>query len=279
MNTCHIKNLSNRVNPNDTMARPKKTGLDYFSIDVDFYQNIKIRKIKMACGPQSISVLICLLCNIYRNKGYYIEWDKDLPFLIADEVGVTEGAATEIINKSVQVGFFNKELFEKGFITSKEIQERYEKACRDSKRTNVEIRKELDLIRFNSGNTPEETELIPEETTENQEKSTQSKVKESRVNKSKGKKNTSSNDDDRFYDIDFLKNEYKKNERLISAICENYLIDENFLFEKLDEFSKELKAKNRFQEKQSEYTSYFKNWLGVELKKQINQESNFVSNR
>lgn len=168
------------------MARPTKEGLDYFSFDVDFFQNIKVRKIKMACGPQSVSILICLLCNIYRNKGYCILWDEDMPFLIADEVGVSEGAVIETLKKAVQVGFFDQKLSEKKVITSVEIQKRYRKIVTSSKRIGCEIPPCHNLLSVDNGVIsefpPEETMLTPEETRFPPEESTQSKVKESKVN-------------------------------------------------------------------------------------------------
>lgn len=111
------------------MARPKKQGLDYFPFDVDFFSNVKIRKISRACGPQSTSILICLLCNIYMENGYYISWDEDLPFVIADSVGVSEGAVKEVVIKAIQVGFFNKDMFDKhSILTSESIQRRFKLA-------------------------------------------------------------------------------------------------------------------------------------------------------
>lgn len=108
------------------MGRPTKQGIDYFPLDVGFFSDLKIRKISRACGSQSSSILICLLCNIYRNNGYYILWDKDMPFVIADEVGVSEGAVNEVVIKALQVGFFNNELYEKfGILTSGGIQRRF----------------------------------------------------------------------------------------------------------------------------------------------------------
>lgn len=95
------------------MARPLKQGLEYFSFDTDFFSDVKIRRISRACGPASTSILICLLCNIYRDKGYYIAWDENLPFVVADTIGTTEGAVEEVIKKAIQVGFFDKELFDK----------------------------------------------------------------------------------------------------------------------------------------------------------------------
>lgn len=165
------------------MARPLKEGLDYFSLDTDFLQNRKVRRIKMACGAQSISVLICLLCNIYRNKGYYILWDEDLPFLIADEIGVSEGAVTEIMKKAIQVGFFHQQVYEKeSVLTSEEIQKRYSRVCNDSKRKDWKILPDYSVI---NGFPPEETGLSGGETPKTPEESTHSKGKETKEEKSK----------------------------------------------------------------------------------------------
>lgn len=111
------------------MARPKKQGIDYFPLDVNFFSDVKIRKIARACGSQSTSILICLLCNIYKDNGYYILWDEDLPFVIADSVGVSEGAVKEVILKAIQVDFFDKDIYEKHkVLTSHGIQSRFKSA-------------------------------------------------------------------------------------------------------------------------------------------------------
>lgn len=107
-------------------GRPTKQGIDYFPLDVGFFSDIKIRKISRACGSQSASILICLLCNIYKDEGYYILWDEDLPFVIADTVGVSEGAVKEVLLKALQVGFFDNALYEKyNILTSYGIQKRF----------------------------------------------------------------------------------------------------------------------------------------------------------
>jgi hypothetical protein len=123
------------------MARPKKQGIDYFPLDVSFFSDIKVRKILRACGSQSASILICLLCNIYSDKGYYILWDEDLPFVIADSVGVSEGAVKEVILKALQVEFFNQELYNRyKILTSSGIQSRFIAAV--YKRKEIEYKSE-----------------------------------------------------------------------------------------------------------------------------------------
>lgn len=119
-------------------GRPVKQGIDYFPLDVDFFSDIKVRKIVRACGPQSASILICLLCNIYKNEGYYILWDDDLPFVIADIVGVSEGAVKEVLTKAVQVGFFDAEIYSvHGVLTSAGIQKRFLLATYQRKKTEI----------------------------------------------------------------------------------------------------------------------------------------------
>jgi len=103
-----------------------------------------------ACGSASPTILICLLCNIYRSQGYYILWDEDMPFLIAEEVGVSEGAVMEVIKKTLQVGFFDIGLYEKyGILTSPSIQNRFLKAC--EKRGKIVFILEYQLVSFDSG--------------------------------------------------------------------------------------------------------------------------------
>ncbi|MCL2312231.1 MAG: DUF4373 domain-containing protein [Firmicutes bacterium] len=179
------------------MARPIKQGLDYFPLDVDFLQDIKIRKILRACGSGSITVLICLLGNIYRDCGYYMQWDEDICFLVADTVGTTERAVTEIVKKSLQVKFFDQNIFDKyTILTSTGIQKRYFEAV--ERRKEVQINKDLilinltkykfsNLINVNNNLINDDINLINDDTNE------QSKGEESKENNSINNVNTEVN--------------------------------------------------------------------------------------
>ena len=162
------------------MARPVKQGIDYFPFDVDFFSDIKIRKIARACGSQATSILICLLCNIYKDNGYYILWDEDLPFVIADTVGVSEGAVKEVIYKALQVDFFDQNIYNKyQVLTSYGIQKRFKSAV--YKRESIEYIEEYMVsdVRNNVSDVKNKVTDV---------RSTQSKVKKSKVKKSKVKK-------------------------------------------------------------------------------------------
>jgi len=164
------------------MSRPLKQGIDYFPIDVGFLKDVKIRKIKLACGTSSPAILIALLSNIYCDNGYYIEWDDDMPFLIADEVGVSEGAVSETVIKAVQVGLFDKNIFERfRVLTSKGIQKRFVKAV--ERRNTIEIAIEYLLLEEKDIN--DNINLVNVYINSvNADRSTQSKVKESKIKES-----------------------------------------------------------------------------------------------
>lgn len=173
------------------MARPLKNGLDYYPLNVDFFSDIKVRRLIKAGGPQSISIIIALLGNIYRDEGYYMRWDNDLTFLISDLVGVTEGAVMETVNKAVHIGFFHAGLFETyKILTSKGIQARYLEAV--SRRRQVFLNKNYLLLDVNAYNNVVLDDVIDDNNSVNVynnsvnvDRSTQSKVKESKVKESK----------------------------------------------------------------------------------------------
>lgn len=111
------------------MARPIKYGLDFFRFDVDFYHDIKIRKLIRSQSGKAVAVYVSLLCSIYKN-GYYMEWDKELPFIISEETGFEEAYIQEVIKYCMVANLFSKEMFDKeGVLTSKEIQKTYLNIC------------------------------------------------------------------------------------------------------------------------------------------------------
>ena len=158
------------------MARPTKKGLDYFPLDVDFLSDLKVRRIIKACGKEAVHILVALLANIYRDEGYYVLWDDDLAFLVADEVGTKEGTVEELVRKAVQVKFFDKDIFDKySVLTSKGIQNRYILATKERKKVELEF-KYLLTNEVNRSN----ISINGRNNSVNQGNNQQSKVKESK---------------------------------------------------------------------------------------------------
>ena len=176
------------------MARPRKKGIDYFSVDVNILSDRKIRRVMRSCGVQCIAVIIQLLCQSYSENGYYLEFDSNLTFDVADVLNIDETYIKDVILACVQAGFFDNNLFEKhNILTSKRMQTNYKDAT--EKRINNDINPLFVLV--SGAETPvsveetppkEETEIVSvEETLVSGVRSTQSKVKESKAKKRKEK--------------------------------------------------------------------------------------------
>lgn len=116
------------------MARPNKTGLDYFPLDIDFFDDEKIVAISGEFGVKGEIVAIKLLCAIYRN-GYFILWSDLFKFkLLKNLPGVSSELFDSILNRLVLWGFFDKSLFDSmGVLTSVGIQKRYFKISKRRK--------------------------------------------------------------------------------------------------------------------------------------------------
>ena len=154
------------------MARPKKVGLEYFPFDVDFFHDIKIRKLIKFQGGKAVSVYALLLCIIYK-QGYYMRWDKELPFIVSELTGFEEVYIQEVIKNCLSLGLFDLRMFENHkVLTSKGIQERYIEICQRVKRKVV-----IDEFTCVSS---EETLVSSEETPVYSAKSTQRKEKKSK---------------------------------------------------------------------------------------------------
>lgn len=159
------------------MGRNKKIGLDYFPFDIDFFQDLRIRKLIKYQGGKAVTVYALLLCNIYK-QGYYMRWDEELPFFVSEQTGFEEAYIREVIKCCLVIGLFSKEFYDsEKILTSKGIQERYQKIC-DLCRRNNEIH-EYNIISSEDIAFPSEEMMI------SSSKSTQSKVKERKEKKSK----------------------------------------------------------------------------------------------
>jgi len=168
------------------MARPVKIGIEYFSLDVDIFEDEKVIPVSSEFGAKGECVIIRVLCAIYRN-GYFAECSEAFKFKIAKQANLPESLVSEVISGLVKWGFFDKAVFDSfGVLTSKRIQKNWKQATRKRVEKN-----ELDYWILELPN--ELREFPAEETPLKQPESTQSKLKESKVNK---KQNTSSSKTD-----------------------------------------------------------------------------------
>lgn len=108
------------------MARTKKMGNAYFSLDVDFFSDKKIKILKARYGADGIAVYLYLLCEIYKN-GYYLELDSDYEFILSDDLNMNCDKVKQVLAFLLERSMFDKQLFQSdAVLTSAGIQRRYQ---------------------------------------------------------------------------------------------------------------------------------------------------------
>jgi hypothetical protein len=184
------------------MARSKKKGLDYFPFDVDFFSDIKVRKLIRHQGGKAVAVYACLLCEIYRN-GYYIGRDNELAFILSEILGYNETYIQNVINDLLALGLIDRDMYnENNILTSVGIQKRYmEISSIVSHRKYViseyclieseNLQEKTEVLRDETEVLRRKTDIPRRETDDLRRKSAQRKVKERKVKEIKETSGTS----------------------------------------------------------------------------------------
>jgi hypothetical protein len=194
------------------MARPKKSGLDYFPVDVDIFSDEKVAFLSAKFGLLGEAILFRLLAKIYRN-GYYCAWDEDVKLLFCSNLKMPIGYVVEetveaVVQELLKRNLLDREKFEQfGILTGRGIQKRYLRACEDSKRKSSVIDEQYLLIGIysenlgNNSRTSDENEELfgskpgfpPEKPLVFPEFSTQTKQNKTKENKTKENKTKEKN--------------------------------------------------------------------------------------
>ena len=170
------------------MARPKKTGLEYFPLDVTAGMNDEVELLEAKFGLEGFAIFIKLLQAIYKN-GYYINWTEKEQLLFIKRVNVTETLVNDVITTCLQWKLFDKQLFEDyQILTSHGIQQRFLFAI--GRRTSVEMEEKYLLLSENEVSASK-TIVNVTKTQVNVDNNPQSKVKKSKVKESKEKEEES----------------------------------------------------------------------------------------
>ena len=107
-------------------GRNVKRGLMYFRLDCDLFQDRKLKRLMRRWQNDGLAVYLALLCEIYRDKGYYIVADKDLIADIADTCLLDDDRTSNIFRDCIELGLFDRQLYEhRELLTSRGIQARY----------------------------------------------------------------------------------------------------------------------------------------------------------
>lgn len=165
------------------MARPTKTGMDYFPLVCNVDDKIKL--IQAEFGLTGFALVVKLFQKIYGERGYYCEWTRDVALLFSQENGLGYSVVSEIVNATVRRGIFDKDKFEKyGILTSRRIQQTYYDACQ--RRKNIFFNSDYLLISVTQKNESDNINSVNDNINSKiVSNNTQSKVNQIKVNKNK----------------------------------------------------------------------------------------------
>lgn len=237
-----------------------KTGFSYYAVDTDRYQDIKVKRLKKDCGCAGIAVYDYILCEIYRVKGCFLEWDESTAFDVSEYFGLKENQVKEIVNYCCAVGLFDKELLTcESILTSTSIQIRYIDWSIKAKRKNIKIPEKYLKIPEESRKIMEEYLKIPEGC----RKVKKSKVKKEEIKKEENPFSQAVN----FIPIEEFRetvlNNSSRNEECRRALrC-----SPERLQNLIEEFETEQVAKGNGTNTDQEYRKHFINWSKIKIEK------------
>ena len=108
------------------MARPNKVGLDYFSMDTDFFEDHKIKILLSKYGADGITVYLKILNAAYKEYGYYMPADEDNLLILAGELNIDYDKLKEIVEFQVTKTLFSGDLYSNyGILSSRRMQLNY----------------------------------------------------------------------------------------------------------------------------------------------------------
>ena len=107
------------------MARPLKTGLDYFPLNTDLSSDPKIKQLIIRCGKDGGLVFLWSMMIIY-HEGYFATTDEIVKSITWDFRDIDEQKVKECISAMAEFNLINRNLFcEEGILTSHGIQKQY----------------------------------------------------------------------------------------------------------------------------------------------------------
>lgn len=120
-----------------------RKGLDFFPLNTVL--DDKFQLIEAEFGLKGFAIVVKLLQKIYRDEGYYCEWNDDVRLLFAQSVGQNVNLVSDIVRSCIRRGLFDGDMLEKyEVLTSAGIQKRFFGST--SRRVSVDVIKDYLLV-------------------------------------------------------------------------------------------------------------------------------------
>ena len=173
------------------MARPFKSGLDYFPLDV--HDDDKMKFIRIKFKITGVAIVFELYRKIYANS-FFTKWNEDEALMFSDSIKAEYGEVLSVVNECLSRGIFDNRVFDGfGVLTSKGIQDRFAEATWRRKNCKYDFNYFVNDSRLDASRGEYvDTNLVNVDINHtssviNDSQSTQSKVKESKVNRKESK--------------------------------------------------------------------------------------------
>ena len=129
-----------------------KTGLDYYSHPTNMTDSAELMDIRMEYGSVGLMVWFALLDLIYEHEGYFIRYDPEnrnrtliqIMNKISGKDAPSKADIMSVISYMVEIGLFDAGAFEKGILTSCDIQMQYFQGT--LKRKDVKVDKDIWML-------------------------------------------------------------------------------------------------------------------------------------
>lgn len=130
------------------MIYPKKEGLDFYILDTDMSEDLKIKILTGNHGLAGFAVFVKLLELIYRDRGYFINFNKDAFEVFTIDYRISKDELLSILETCFDKELFDRSIYEKyNILTSERIQKNFFRSCK--RRSVVRYFKEIFLIKNN----------------------------------------------------------------------------------------------------------------------------------
>ncbi len=118
----------------------QRDGRKFFYLSSSFFLESSTKVLKARFGSDGVMLYLYLLCEVYRENGYYFFLDEDLEYVIADEQGIDHSKFTEILSFLLKKGLFDAETFTKyRILTSQEVQATFQRSVKEKAKKNPVI--------------------------------------------------------------------------------------------------------------------------------------------
>jgi hypothetical protein len=116
------------------MSRTANWSLDYFPLDVSFFEDKRIRRLRSKFGADGPMLYLYILCHAYGGEGYYIPYSDDWIEDAAEDLGCSTDKIEMMLHYLLNKTLLDSTLFSTvKVLSSHGIQAQYQKSKKGSK--------------------------------------------------------------------------------------------------------------------------------------------------